>query len=73
MRSRLIRCLGCQHVLGAFVAGESFIRHRGREWVGRVYSIRCEKCGSVWTGEQVESERGTSQGDENGIAPSPRR
>ncbi len=61
----LIRCPSCRTVLGALVAGESIIRHRRREWVGRVYSIRCEKCGAVWRPERVETERGTSQGNED--------
>ena len=67
----LIRCPSCRTVLGALVAGESIIRHRRREWVGRVYSIRCEKCGAVWKAEQVLTEHGASQDDNDRAAPAP--
>jgi uncharacterized Zn finger protein len=60
----MIRCRQCRNVLGAAVAGEVVIRYHGREWVGRVYSIRCEKCGAVWrAGEQVLIEHGHGQGE----------
>lgn len=61
----VIRCPQCGKILGARVAGEMVIRHRGREWVGQAVSIRCERCGAVWRGEQVLTEHGANQSDEN--------
>jgi uncharacterized Zn finger protein len=60
----LIRCAGCGHVLGERVAGEIVVRHRGREIVGRVASMRCERCGAIW--KQVELvTHGPEQADED--------
>ena len=45
----LIRCPGCNTPLCELVAGIMIVRHHRREIVGIAYSIRCERCGTVWT------------------------
>lgn len=56
----VVRCPRCGKTLGAIVAGEMVIRHRGREWIGRASSIRCERCGAIW--QATEGKDGQEQG-----------
>lgn len=57
-----IRCPRCRHLLAMCVAGEQVIRHRGREWVGRAWSIRCERCGGLWRADAVPASTSSADG-----------
>jgi folylpolyglutamate synthase/dihydropteroate synthase len=50
----LIRCPRCNNIIAGYVAGCWIITRDGREWIGReLISIRCEKCKTVWPGDQI--------------------
>ena len=45
---QIIRCPGCGKALDALVAGKVIIRTPELEAIGRIYSIRCGRCGATW-------------------------
>jgi len=50
---QIIRCPGCGKALGALVAGEVIICTPELEAIGRIYSIRCGRCGTTWQAEDA--------------------
>lgn len=52
----MIRC-ACGNILGQTVpTGQVAVRYRGRELVGFMTAIRCEKCGRVWPPDLTEMQ-----------------
>ncbi len=46
-----IRCPRCGNLLGREVAGWIVVTRKGREVIGQIIAIRCERCRSVWAHE----------------------